>query len=390
MNILLVNTVAATGSIGRYISRIARRAVAAGHRVCVAAGSGTPDVEGVEHIAIGGTASRLVAGMATRLFDSHGLTGERATHRFIEQAQAFEPDVVHLHNIHGYYLCYPPLFKWLVFNGLRTLWSLHDCWALTGHCAFFDRRHCTGWQGDCAGCRAREAYPATLFAVRGKRNKALKQRIFHSGADITLLPVSEWLANDILPLSHLADLPRELMKIDVDISTFRPTDGPHTGVLGVAQVWNADKNLDFFRRLRRELPCEVPIRIAGNLRGQRLPEGIEHLGCISSIDAMARTYAAAAVFVNPTLADNYPLTNREALACGTPVVSRTVGGALEDIATCPAVASGHTDTDLIAAVRSLLSHQDQATLRHAARAHTEALYAHEPWLTRLLALYTNR
>lgn len=392
MKLLLVNTVASGGSIGAYLTRISRRAIDLGHEVAIASGSAAPEVEGVSHIAIGGKGDKIVSGIATRIVDRHGLTGAASTKTFIEQAQAFAPDIIHLHNIHGYYIQYQVLFEWLARAAIPVVWSLHDCWALTGHCAFFDRADCDHWQDGCRECPLPDEYPATMFRSSSASNFRVKREAFTSVPKLTLLPVSDWLRKSVLPHSFLKDLPAKTVKLDLDLDTFKPVpipaEGPPT-VFGAANPWNPNKDLPFFTALRKALPPHVRIRIAGHLRGQKLPPGIEYAGIITDVGQMVREYSSASVFVNPTLADNYPQTNREAIACGTPVVSRAIGGAVEDLIDgTGSVKAGSTDRDLIALVRKTLD-TPLPPLRLAARDLAVRLYAGTPWLHRLFQLYSS-
>lgn len=388
MRILIVNTVASGCSIGMYIDRISRRAIADGHTVAVASGRGTPAVERTEHIKVGTEWTRIVDGVSSRLFDRHGRTGAAATRAFIRKIEAFQPDIIHLNNIHGYYLHYPTLFRWLSECNTPILWTLHDCWALTGHCGFFDRAKCEQWRTECRKCPLPHDYPATLLLQNATGNYRLKKQLFNSVPNLLLLPVSDWLRNDVLPQSILRDVEAETVKLDIDLNLFHPgaaVKSVKPSILGAANVWNAGKNIGFFHRLREALPDKIEIHIVGDLRGHRLPEGIQYDGIAGSAEEMARHYARAWVFVNPTLADNYPQTNREALACGTPVVSRTVGGAVEDLIDGSGVVASALDDDgLIDAIKRMLSDSPPP---QAARRLAEKLYGGEPWLRKLFDIY---
>ncbi len=388
MRLLEVNTVAYGSSVGAYMRSVALEARRRGIEVAIAKGR-RDDVPGFLNIDTSTPLSLAVNGLATRLFDLHGRTGAAATRRFIEYAEGFAPDVIHLHNIHGYYLHYPTFFNWLRGYGAPVFWTLHDCWPLTGHCPTpqCGTGECPRLAGGCGKCTLLREYPASLLFDRSASNYALKAKVFTSVPDLTLLPVSEWMS-DMVSKSPLADLPRITLHPDVDTDVFRPTGQPMgRRVLGVATNWEKLKSPDFFPRLRREIPEDVEIRIVGK-KPRHAVEGITFLGTLSR-KQLVEEYSRASVFVNPTLAESYCLVNREAIACGCPVVTRNVGGATEGLlkGSAPApVAAGDSDEDLIALTNSLLNASDQGEIRRSARELATSLFEDRPGMNRLMKL----
>lgn len=390
MKLLLVNTVARGGSIPSYMEAITAEAVRRGDKVAIAYGRGQePALTGpaITSIKTGSFASTALHGIGTRLFDRHGLASRRATESLIRKAEAFAPDIIHLHNIHGYYLHYPTLFGWLRRYGRPVLWSLHDCWAFTGHCPFYTTvgTECLRWQHRCGKCPLRTLYPASVLLDRSTANLRDKTRAFTSVPGLTLLPVSDWLSGEIAK-SALADIDARTMKIDVDTAIFRPLGTPARPlILGIANFANPLKGIDFFAKLRQTLPSDVAIRLVGATGRHRLPDGIECPGHVADPRSLAREYSSASVFVNPSYAESYSMTNREALACGTPVVSRTAAS-VEDL-TAPGVPvwQVHSDDAMIEAIAMALKTGRQE--RDAARRHAETLYASKPNLAKLFELY---
>lgn len=386
MKILLVNTVAQGGSIPSYMRAIADKAAELGHTVAVAKGR-RGDMTGVMNISIGTRFDTVIHGIATRLFDRHGLSGRRATLAFIREIEAFAPDIIHLHNIHGYYLHYPTLFSWLATCGIPVLWSLHDSWAYTGHCASpVGSTVCTKWQTHCSACPCLKNYPASFYD-RSARNFDDKRRWFTSVPTLRLLPVSDWLSSQ-LAQSFLSGVPRTTVKLDIDTSLYRPVAPPKAGrVLGVANMWNGLKGLDFFRLLRQQLPSGIEIRLIGNIR-QRLPHGITSIGPVYSKEELIKEYSEATVFVNPTRADSLCLTNREALSCGTPVISRDIFGTFEDIAPgSPVMLGARTDSGLAPLVTDFLKTTAPGELRAQCRDTALALYGSSPGMRKLFSVY---
>lgn len=388
MKILLVNTVALGGSIPSYMRAIADEAMKHGHTVAVAKGR-RGNMPGVKNISIGSPINTAIHGLATRLLDRHGLVGRHATLAFIKEVEEFAPDIIHLHNIHGYYLHYPTLFSWLTTCGKPVLWSLHDSWAYTGHCASPAKKDvCLKWQTHCEHCPLLSNYPASFFD-RSSQNFDDKRRYFTSVPSLCLLPVSDWLGEQ-LSKSFLADIPRITVRLDIDTDLFRPVAEPMPNrVLGVANIWTDLKGLDFFRHLRQELPSDIEIRLVGTIRGE-LPQGIHATGPIASRTALMEEYSRATVLVNPTRADTLPLTNREALSCGTPVISRDIGGTFEGIATDnPAMKGARTDDGLLRLIKDFLNTTSPGELRNRCRETALALYGSSPGLKKLFGIYAD-
>ena len=276
-------------------------------------------------------------GVQSRLLDNHGQGSVRVTKEFLKQIDAVNPDIIHLHNIHGYYLNYPILFDYLSKQDIPVVWTLHDCWAMTGHCAFFTYANCDKWKNGCYHCEHKDAYPKSLLLSRSHKNYLQKQKSFTSIRNLTLVPVSQWLA-DIVKDSFLSKYPINMIHNGVDISRFRvlETERSSSGrkmLLGVSSVWEPRKGLADFVKLRQLLDDSYEIVLIGLTKNQvdSLPDGITGITRTNNIEELVHYYNKADVFVNPTYEDNFPTTNIEALACGTPVITYNTGGSPEAI-----------------------------------------------------------
>ena len=280
----------------------------------------------------------------SRLFDGQGLYSRRTTLDFLKEVDAFQPDIIHLHNIHGYYLHYPTLSDYIQRHHIPVIWTLHDCWPFTGRCAYFDAVGCNQWQQGCGACPQKSHYPATLFWDRSQRNYRLKKACFTALDHVTFVPVSDWLG-DLLSHSFLKDQPKRVIHNGIDIDRFRPMPdsqadlrakygvGDKKVVLGVASTWEPRKGLDDFLKLATKLPDEVRIILLGLTEQQMksLPANILGLRRTSNYEELLGLYTLSHVFCNPTYEDNFPTTNLEALACGTPVITYRTGGSVEAI-----------------------------------------------------------
>lgn len=268
------------------------------------------------------------------LFDSHGLHCTSATKKLIRWIDEIKPDIIHLHCIHGYHLNYKVLFDYINQLDIPVVWTFHDCWAFTGHCAHFITVNCNKWKEEgCHDCQLLGDYPKAL-SDRSRENFQLKKTIFVANKNMHIIAVSEWLASFVKE-SFLGDKDIRVINNGIDIQKFKPCakkgDSKYK-ILGVASAWNKDKGLFDFYKLRELLyDNDIEITLVGLTPEQikQLPIGINGISRTNSVEELAHLYSEANIFVNPTYADSFPTVNMEALACGTPVVTYRTGGSPE-------------------------------------------------------------
>lgn len=272
----------------------------------------------------------------SRLFDNHGLSSRLTTKRFIKHIEKIQPDVIHIHNVHGYYINYKILFDYLKLYGKPVVWTLHDCWSFTGHCSHFVTADCERWKTGCHDCPLRKEYPASAFRDRSHKNYEQKKEAFNGLNSLTIVPVSQWLG-DFVAESFLGGNDIKVIHNGIDLSVFKPSapkvkDGKFR-VISVSSVWTVDKGLRDFKKLREILPSIYEITLVG-LKPEQLkllPDGVTGVTRTDSVHKLAELYSQSDVLVNATYADTFPTVNLEALACGTPVITYKTGGSPEAI-----------------------------------------------------------
>lgn len=277
-----------------------------------------------------------ILSMVTGLDSRFSVFGTRALLKNIEKAK---PDVIHLHNLHGWYIDLPLFFKYIKKHHIPVIWTLHDCWAFTGHCPYFTMVKCDKWKLGCHACPQFREYPQSLVDNSRYMYK-LKQEWFTGVKELTLVTPSEWLAR-LVKESFLKEYPVNVIHNGIDLNTFQPTPsnfrkkhgiGDKYTVLGVAFGWGKRKGLDVFIELARRLDHEkYQIVLVGtdNAVDKQLPDNIISIHRTQNQTELAEIYTAADVFANPTREENYPTVNMEAIACGTPVVTFETGGSPE-------------------------------------------------------------
>ena len=307
-------------------------------------------------IKIGNKFDLYVHGIETRIFDNHCFSSTAATKNLVKQIQNIKPDIIHLHHLHGYFINIDILFDYLQKSKIPVVWTFHDCWSFTGHCAYFDFVGCDKWKTQCFSCEQKNEYPASLVFDRSKQNFLDKKRIFNSLDNMTIVPVSNWLSEKVSQ-SFLKNYPCKVIHNGIDINVFQPKNSKHQIVkkynlsdkfiiLGVASTWEKRKGLDEFIKLSNIIDdSKFAIVLVGLAENQikKLPKAIIGISRTENVAQLADLYAAADVFVNPTLEDTYPTTNLEAIACGTPVITYRTGGSIESVTEKTGIIVGKSD-----------------------------------------------
>lgn len=340
-NIIQINSVCGIGSTGRIATDI--------HSALQAKGIGSYIMYGQGKARACDSAIKVSSqwdfyshALKSRLLDNHGFCSTKATMQAIKALDALNPDIVHLHNIHGYYLNVELLFSYLKKQPqIKIIWTLHDCWPFTGHCSYFDFCRCEKWKTQCFSCPQKNTYPASYGFDNSKKNYLRKKSAFTGLKDLTIVTPSQWLA-DLVKQSYLNDYPVQVVNNGIDLTVFQPRQSEFRVkhnlvdkflIMGAASVWSPRKGFDDFIALANMLPNNYYLVMVGLPpdKIKSLPSNIIGIHRTDNPTELAEIYSAADVFFNPTYEDNYPTVNLEAIACGTPVITYNTGGSPESV-----------------------------------------------------------
>ena len=283
----------------------------------------------------------LMHGALTRLTDKTGLYSKNGTLQLLKFLDRVKPNIIQLHNLHGYYLNYEILFQYIKRHNITTVWTLHDCWAYTGHCTYYTFVRCDQWKSQCYRCTQQRKYPTCWFKGNVKENYERKRRAFTGVENLTLVTPSKWLA-DQTKHSFLKGYETKVINNGIDLKLFRVKGKTDISkyhipdkkiVLGLASTWGDRKGEGDFIRLAAMLSPEYVVVMVGlsSQKIKKLPSnviGIEHT---ENVEDLVDIYNAAEIFLNLTYEDNFPTTNLEAMACGTSVLTYRTGGSPESI-----------------------------------------------------------
>lgn len=341
MKIVQINTFPYK-STGHIMMNIHKILAEQGYDSYVCWGRGRP-ANNNQEIVISDNIGVIIHGIYTRLLDKTGFASRRATKKLLRRLDEIKPDIIHLHNIHGYYLNIELLFNYIREHNISVVWTLHDCWPMTGHCAGFDMCGCKKWKTGCFNCEQRGTYPASKVLDNSKWNWNKKKALF-TNLNLIIVTPSQWLRDNVMK-SYLRDYRCEVINNGIDLNMFKPADkyeikktrkkydlDDRKIVLGVASEWTPKKGLFDFIELS-EMMQDVQFVIVGLTERQikEMPQNIKGIKRTENQRELAALYTIADVFFNPTYEDNFPTTNLEALACGTPVITYDTGGSPEEI-----------------------------------------------------------
>ena len=332
--LLIINITCNQGSTGKIAEQVGVLMQNKGWNVYYAHGARRVNPSQLKTIPFSSVRAEYMHALRSRLFDEDGLGSEKETRFLVEQIKIIKPDIIHIHNIHGYYLNYKILFEYLNNTNIQVVKTLHDCWDFTGHCTHFVTANCEKWKSECFDCPlSKKLYP---LIDRSTRNYRLKKKYIVGNHNLHLVPVSHWLEG-LLRQSMYKGKDIRVIQNGIDLSVFKPFVKENDGkfkIIGVANVWNDNKGYPDVLLLRKKLDLDLfDITLVGLSQKQikELPKGINGIASTSNQEELAELYSLSDVLINPTYADTFPTVNLEALACGTPVITYNTGGSPEAI-----------------------------------------------------------
>jgi glycosyltransferase involved in cell wall biosynthesis len=334
MRVIQINSIVNQGSTGRISEEIGLKLIEHGHESIIAYGRGNNRISSSTLKLIQNRFNFVLHLLVSYFLDGHGSGSKIPTKKLIRYIKKIKPDVILIHNVHGYYLNIELLFKYLQGSEISVFWTLHDCWAVTGHCAHFDFIGCEKWKTECKNCELRNRYPKSFILDKSLENYNFKLGLYANMQNLEIIVPSKWLEK-IIKQSFLKHRPIHLINNGIDLSVFNiiPNIKKENLILGVASTWDRIKGLEYFLNLREILNEDVLIVLIGLSKKQikNLPKGILGIERTENVTELVAWYNKASVFVNTTLVDTFPTVNIEALACGTPVVTFDTGGSPEII-----------------------------------------------------------
>ena len=326
--VLFINTVCGFGSTGKIVCELAN-STDYDSLVCY----GRHDYDGnLNSYKFANFFDNAFGAIRTILFDNNINICSIATRRLIKKIKEYDPDIIHLHNLHGYYLNVEMLFRFLKEYNKPVIWTLHDCWALTGYCPHFDCAKCEKYKTGCFDCQHKFSYPFSLFKQRVEKEYEKKKNLFNSLNDLTIVVPSNWLKQKVEE-SFINNCKIVVVPNGIDLSKSVTNEKyDDFTVLAVANYWTEEKGINELEKIIPLLDKNIQVILVGQLKNSNpVFDRCRKIDRTNNYDELIELYSKSHLLINPSLEDVFGLVNVEAQSCGTPVVAYNTGGIPETI-----------------------------------------------------------
>lgn len=387
------------GSTGNIMRQLQKKVIEYGGEAVVSYPKSRSNLERYKDgdILIGNRVERNFHLFAAYITGFNGCFSIFSTIKLIRQINKYNPDIMHLHNLHNCYINLPILFRYIKKNKIKVIWTLHDCWAFTGQCAHFILAGCQKWKYGCSNCTQVHKYPESLVD-QTKIMWKIKKKWFSGVEQMLVVTPSNWLKS-MVEQSFLKDYRIEVINNGIDLSIFTPIPvdneflkkiggiNKHI-ILGVSFGWSYEKGLDVFCELAEKMDDSYLIVLVGtnNEIDKKLPKKIVSIHQTKNQRELAKIYSCSDVFVNASRQENYPTVNMEAASCGTPVITFNSGGSSETILTGFGKVIEPSIDDLIKCIREYCENK---TINRETCAKEARIFNKEFKFKRYLELYEN-
>ena len=359
MKVLFINANCGVGSTGRICTDLYSMLKVKGHEARIAYAT-TPAIgcDEADTFKIHGKIDYYVHNLLAKATDRTGFFSDRVTKRLIQYIIKENPDIIHLHNIHGYYVNIKILFEFLKQLDKPIVWTLHDCWAFTGHCSHYSYEGCMKWLSGCHHCTQLKSYPVSFGLDSSERNYKDKKNLFTSIPKLWITTPSQWLAHQVKK-SFLGKYDIYPIYNGIDLSVFKHVDSNIKSKLGIAKqkkvllgvsfVWNDRKGFSDMLELDSNLDHNKYQLLLVGLSNEQLkliPKSILGLARTHSVYELVELYSMADIFINTSYEETMGLVTAEALACGTPAIvyDQTAVPEIVDSTSGFVVSAGHIDS----------------------------------------------
>ena len=265
-----------------------------------------------------------------------------STNKLINNIKKEKPDIVHLQCINGAFVNIHKLLKWLNKNHIKTICTLHAEFMYTGGCSY--TIECDKWKTGCGNCERIKTELRSLFFDRTHQAWMRMKKAIEGFAELTLVPVSQWIGNQVAQSPIYAGIPQQVIHNGINVECFGKIDSHQAELIKRKYNIPLDKKIvlhvtpnfafeekggEYFKTLVEMLPEDYFAVVVGN--NAPSTDKIIGINFLENQQELAYFYSMADVFVITSKNDNYPTVCLEANCCGTAVVGFDVGGVKETI-----------------------------------------------------------
>ena len=310
-------------------------------------------------------------GLLTRCFGLQGYGSWFSTKKLEKFIIKEKFDLIHLHNLHGYYLNLD-FIKFLERLDIPAVWTLHDGWTMTGRCAYLS--DCCRWETGCGNCPNLSLYPKAYFDSSAFMWKK-KKEYFNSEWNPIIICPSQWLADKVKE-SYLSKYQVKVIPNAIDIEIFKPKDKDFIRkklkvssyrkviLFAAANLRDERKGVKyFFDSLKYIKASNYLVLTIGKkinlIEGIKVGADIRHLGYVHDKKLLSEIYNAADIFCIASIDEVFGLTVTESMACSIPVVGFRVGGIPEQVTEDCGILVNPKDSEALGRVLEKLLNDDE-------------------------------
>ncbi|SDB38719.1 Glycosyltransferase involved in cell wall bisynthesis [Pseudobutyrivibrio sp. YE44] len=352
MKILLIDVNCKYSSTGKIVYDLYRRLRADGHEASVAYGRGDViDEPGIYKFGIDSETKKHA--LLARITGKNGCYSPKSTKNLINYIKEYKPDLIHIHELHAYFVNIAELLEFLKQEQIPVVWTFHCEYMYTGKCGF--AYECEKYKNGCGQCPYLHEYISSFGIDKSAQLLAEKKQSM-AGLNLkAIVTPSKWLA-DKTRETYLGDNSIQVIHNGIDTDgIFYPRDlASETGKIS-EQEGSTDNNLRQeygipadARLVLAVAPNIMDVRKGGQMvldlaatmpdtqfvlvgadETKRHSENVQLIARTKNQDELARWYSEADLFIICSKAENFPTTCIEALCCGTPVVGLDACGTKE-------------------------------------------------------------
>ena len=341
MKVFIINVTAQYGSTGKIAQILKEGYEQDGHQVTICYGRKKTEItEKGTYYQVSNMISSAISYLGVRLLGLQGLGCFLSTIRFVRFMKREQPDMVHILNLHGYYIDEFMLWKFLKSKGIPVIYTMCDEYPFTGKCGF--AVDCDKYKDSCKGCEHKTYYPPSLF-FNTSHSYNIKKRKIYEGYKQLVFAGCGYVARKSKSSSLLKDMDVRIIGEPVDMDTlFYPRDTKEIRnklnieenkivILAVAVLSNKRKGGEYFLRLCEQLKSDkrfafVYVGYNTDKYDAITPKEVIRIPYVESLDELAVYFSLADLYVATSLAETVPLAVVNSLACGTPVCAFDIGG----------------------------------------------------------------
>ncbi|TCT30367.1 glycosyltransferase involved in cell wall biosynthesis [Providencia alcalifaciens] len=339
MKVLLIDVNCKKGSTGKIVYELYSELKEQGHEAAICYGRGDKISEKNIYKTSSDIETIIHAGMS-RLTGYTGYFSPFSTKRIINIIDSFNPDVIHLHELHGYYVNIYPLLEYIKKKKIKTIWTFHCEFMYTGKCGH--SFECEKWKTGCHHCPQLNNYPRSLYFDRTEFMYNQKKDSFSNYHNLTIVTPSSWLAERTkisflhekkIKIIHNGINNKDIFKPIYNSSLYNKYNlyGKKI-ILSIAPnimsyTKGGEKILDIARKYHDQ--NVIFLLIGNDDEIKNLPKNVIAIGKIKDQNLLAEFYSIADLFLICSKRENFPTTCLEALSCGTPIIGFNNGGTAE-------------------------------------------------------------